>query len=130
MSSCIALSNWQTEMCGRLFCCLNHPLSSKLQLIFNIFLRLFSPASIQKDWTVTLKTLCGSIIKDQSPNTLMAIRGTFYDLLNHCIPANLILKNLALHILESTDPSLASELCSIFAEYVILFLISRFSYSL
>lgn len=79
---------------------------------------LFSPASIQKDWTATLKTLCGSIIKEQSPNTLLAIRGTFYELLNHCIPANLILKNLSLHILESTDPSLASELCSIFAEYV------------
>ena len=48
----------------------------------------------------------------------MSIRSTFYDLLNHCIPANLILKDLSLNILESTDPSLAPELCSIFAEYV------------
>lgn len=48
----------------------------------------------------------------------MTIRSTFYDLLNHCIPASLILKNLSMHILESSDPSLAPELCSIFAEYV------------
>ena len=87
---------------------------------FKFLIYCFSPSSIQKDWTVTLKTVSSLIAKEQNPNTLLSIRATFYDLLNHCIPASLILKNLSLHILESSDPSLAPELCSIFAEYVII----------
>jgi replication factor C subunit 3/5 len=95
--------------------------SSSVKYIINNFKYLkssFSPASIQKDWTITLKTVSSLITKEQNPNTLLSIRATFYDLLNHCIPASLILKNLSLNILESTDSSLAPELCSIFAEYV------------
>lgn len=93
-------------------------LPSSTSLIIKSYNTFFSPSSIQKDWTVTLKNVSSLITKEQNPNTLLSIRATFYDLLNHCIPASLILKNLSLHILESTDSSLAPELCSIFAEYV------------
>lgn len=101
----------------KLFCYWNLLLSSILFLKLR-FIFVFSPASIQKDWAVTLKNTCTLILKEQSPNTLLSVRAVFYDLLNHCIPASLILKTLSLHVLESCDPSLAPELCSIFAEYV------------
>lgn len=104
-------------MFGRLFCYWNLLLSSKLFFEF-LLIFVFSPASIQKDWAVTLKNTCSLILKEQSPNTLLSVRAVFYDLLNHCIPASLILKTLSLHVLESCDSSLAPELCSIFAEYV------------
>ncbi len=32
------------------------------------------------------------IVKEQNPANLMVIRNNFYDLLNHCIPANMILR--------------------------------------
>jgi replication factor C subunit 3/5 len=66
------------------------------------------------------------ILKEQNPSSLMSIRATFYDLLNHCIPANMILKALSIQLLEASDPCLASELCSIFAEYVHFYLFTLF----
>lgn len=57
-----------------------------------MLLFFFSPQSIQHDWSITLRNMALSIVKEQSPANLMTIRGNFYDLLNHCIPANLILK--------------------------------------
>lgn len=51
-----------------------------------------SPASLQKDWNVTIRGVAGQIAREQNATTLMSVRAIFYDLLNHCIPASLILK--------------------------------------
>lgn len=75
----------------RPFLLLSPRLSSKPHH-FPLVLILCSPTSIQKDWTNTLRNMANLIAREQTPTNLLAFRTTFYDLLNHCIPANLILK--------------------------------------
>jgi hypothetical protein len=44
------------------------------------------------DWEIFITQIAQLMIAEQSPKQLLAIRGKFYELLVHCIPAETIIK--------------------------------------
>ncbi|RKP32856.1 P-loop containing nucleoside triphosphate hydrolase protein [Metschnikowia bicuspidata] len=60
-----------------------------------------SSASIVLDWEVIIKNIAESLRKDKNVANLAKLRGTFYELISHCIPSRLILKTLALELAAS-----------------------------
>ncbi len=44
------------------------------------------------DWEQFIKATAAKILEEQSPNRLLDVRGRLYELLTHCIPADIILK--------------------------------------
>ena len=44
------------------------------------------------DWEMYIDAISTMIIEEQSPKRLLEVRGKFYELLTHCIPAEIILK--------------------------------------
>ncbi|QBM85520.1 replication factor C subunit 3/5 [Metschnikowia aff. pulcherrima] len=57
-------------------------------------------ASIVLDWEQIIKNIAISMRRDKSVANLAKLRVTFYELLSHCIPPRLILKTLALHLVQ------------------------------
>ena len=54
---------------------------------------LSGPLSIAKpDWETYCHKVADLIIQEQTPGRVMEVRGKFYELLSHCIPATVILK--------------------------------------
>lgn len=58
------------------------------------------------------------IIEQQSPERLLAIRGKLYELLTHCIPADVILKKLAFALIGLVDGQLKTDIAHWAALYV------------
>jgi len=52
------------------------------------------------DWEIFIVKIAGLMIAEQSPQQLLAIRTKFYELLVHCIPPEMIMKKLALALIE------------------------------
>lgn len=46
----------------------------------------------EPDWEVYLRETANMIIQQQSPRRLLEVRGRLYELLTHCIPAEIIMK--------------------------------------
>lgn len=46
----------------------------------------------EPDWEVYLRETANMIIQQQSPRRLLEVRGRLYELLTHCIPADIIMK--------------------------------------
>lgn len=44
------------------------------------------------DWEVYIDMVVGNMLREQSAQQILKIRGMLYDLLSHCIPATTILK--------------------------------------
>jgi replication factor C subunit 3/5 len=61
------------------------------------------------DWEVFIGKVATLMTAEQSPKQLLMIRTKFYELLVHCIPAETIIKKLALALLELVDNSLKHE---------------------
>jgi replication factor C subunit 3/5 len=54
---------------------------------------LTGPLTIAKpDWETYCYKVADLIVSEQSPARVMEVRGKFYELLSHCIPATVILK--------------------------------------
>lgn len=70
------------------------------------------------DWEVYIQETAKYIIKEQSANSLLAVRGRLYELLSHCIPADVIIKSLALQLIEKVvDTTMKCEVMRHAAEY-------------
>jgi len=61
------------------------------------------------DWEEFIIQLGKEIAEEQSPKRLLAVRSKLYELLAHCIPAEIIIKNLALVLLTKLDSELKYE---------------------
>merc|ERR1712018_987920 len=71
----------------------------------------------EPDWELYLRETANMIVQEQSPRRLLEIRGRIYELLTHCIPANLIMKTLLLELVGNCDGQLKSEVTQIAAHY-------------
>ncbi|XBW38163.1 hypothetical protein QEN19_003758 [Hanseniaspora menglaensis] len=58
---------------------------------------------IKPDWMVCIDKICLLTLKNKTVDTVLTIRGIFYDLLAHCIPAELILQKIVEWILENAE---------------------------
>jgi len=56
-------------------------------------------------------------VDDRTPARILAVRGQFYDLLTHCIPATNIIKTLAFKLVELVDDDLKGEVIMHAATY-------------
>lgn len=71
------------------------------------------------DWIVYLqKNVVEQILCDQTPATLAKVRMSVYELLTHCIPPELILKQLALNLITNLDADFQHELIKWASYYV------------
>lgn len=57
-------------------------------------------ALVKPDWKVVISKMGTRIIKERSVSSLIECRSTLYDLLAHCIPADTIMHELTLDLLE------------------------------
>jgi len=69
------------------------------------------------DWEKYISQLAVDIVKEQSPQRLMAAREKLYELLINCIPAQVILKTLVMELLNSLDDSIKGEVITWAAFY-------------
>ncbi|KAI8822876.1 P-loop containing nucleoside triphosphate hydrolase protein [Fimicolochytrium jonesii] len=58
------------------------------------------------DWERVIKEVAMEILNEQSPAKLLKVRQMFYELLSHCIPADLIIKQLAFELMRNVDGEL------------------------
>jgi len=61
------------------------------------------------DWEVFIGKIAGEILREQTPQKLAEIRGKLYELLSHCIPAEVIITQLTLELFPKLDSNLKSE---------------------
>ncbi len=79
---------------------------------------LNSNQPIQKtDWELYITQLAADIVREQSPQKLIATREKLYELLINCIPASVILKTLTMELLKSLDDELKYEVIEAAAFY-------------
>ncbi|KAJ3183988.1 Subunit of heteropentameric Replication factor C (RF-C) [Gaertneriomyces sp. JEL0708] len=69
------------------------------------------------DWEQVIRHLAMEILGEQSPARLLKVRGTFYELLTHCVPADIIIKHLAYELMKNVDVKLKSEVIKYAAEF-------------
>ncbi|BGP69504.1 Replication factor C (RF-C) subunit [Rhodotorula toruloides] len=61
------------------------------------------------DWEKYAAKAAERILSEQSPESLLAVRGMFYELLVHCIPAPLILATITRRLLDRVDEDLKAD---------------------
>jgi len=76
-----------------------------------------STSVVKADWEMYIESLAREITAEQSPQKLLVAREKLYELLINCIPATVILKTLAFHLLHSVDDELKHEIISAAAFY-------------
>ncbi len=59
------------------------------------------------DWQKHVAAIAADIMREQSPNQLLAVRAKLYELLGHCVPASLLLRELCDSLLNKCDAALA-----------------------
>ena len=64
------------------------------------------PPVQRTDWEIYITQLANDITKEQSPQRLLAAREKLYELLVNCIPANVIIKTLAVELCKNLDDEL------------------------
>ena len=69
------------------------------------------------DWEEFLIQLAREIAEEQSPKRLLSVRSKLYELLSHCIPPEIIIRNLALQLLSKLDSELKYEVIKWAAYY-------------
>lgn len=72
---------------------------------------------LQTDWEVYIKQLAADVTRHQNPQQLLAAREKLYELLINCIPADVIIKTLALELMKNLDDSLKHEVIEAAAFY-------------
>ncbi|MCL4125582.1 UNVERIFIED_CONTAM: hypothetical protein GTU68_002832 [Idotea baltica] len=61
------------------------------------------------DWEIFLRKTANTIVQEQSPNSLFKVREMIYELLTHCIPADVIFKGLLKELVRNCDGALKCE---------------------
>ena len=61
------------------------------------------------DWELYIVQLAAEITREQSPQRLLAAREKLYELLINCIPADVIIKTLAMELMKNLDDDLKHE---------------------
>jgi len=74
-------------------------------------------AIIDLDWEVFLKATAQHIVAEQTPKQLQEVRGRLYELLTHCIPADVIFVGLMKELVKNCDGELKCEVASLAASY-------------
>ncbi|OMJ17484.1 Replication factor C subunit 3 [Smittium culicis] len=69
------------------------------------------------DWEVAIVKLAKKLLSSQSPMVVMEARTSLYELLTHCIPPSVILKQLALYLVDHVDETMKPEIISIASQY-------------
>jgi replication factor C subunit 3/5 len=59
------------------------------------------------DWQKHVAIIVSDVLREQSPNQLLAVRGKLYELLGHCVPASLLLRELCDGLLAKCDTAIA-----------------------
>lgn len=72
------------------------------------------------DWETYIQEVAMSIVQEQTPARLLVVRGKLYELLSHCIPADVILIKLVDELIQVVDESMKREIVEIAGEYVCL----------
>eukprot|EP00730_Choanoeca_flexa_P013771 TRINITY_DN5689_c0_g2_i2.p1 TRINITY_DN5689_c0_g2~~TRINITY_DN5689_c0_g2_i2.p1 ORF type:complete len:354 (+),score=70.55 TRINITY_DN5689_c0_g2_i2:89-1150(+) len=72
---------------------------------------------VKCDWEAYLHETSVQIVGEQSSARLLSVRGRLYELLTHCIPADLIIKTLARELIQHCDGQLKVDVIAIAAEY-------------
>jgi len=71
----------------------------------------------EPDWEYYITVVAQTIISEQSPTSILAVRGKLYELLGNCIPPTTILKVLLKEILKRVDDSLKPHVVEAAAYY-------------
>lgn len=72
--------------------------------------QLKSDQHIQElDWEIYLRETANLIVKEQTPRRLLEVRGRLYELLSHCIPAEVIFVGLMKELIKNCDGELKNE---------------------
>ncbi|XP_049599234.1 replication factor C subunit 3 isoform X1 [Syngnathus scovelli] len=71
----------------------------------------------EPDWEVFLRETANYIVSQQTPQRLLEVRGRLYELLTHCIPADIIMKGLVRELLNNCDGHLKPEVAHLAAYY-------------
>lgn len=58
---------------------------------------------MKPDWLMCIDKICLLAVKNSTVETILTIRGIFYDLIAHCIPADLILQRIIMWVLENGE---------------------------
>lgn len=69
------------------------------------------------DWETYLKQTAQQILQEQTPRKLQEVRGRLYELLTHCIPADVIFVGLSRELVKNCDGELKTEVVSLAAQY-------------
>lgn len=69
------------------------------------------------DWELYIVRVAREILQEQSPAKLLAVRDMLYELLTHCIPADVIFQTLARELVKAVDEDLKHEVCHWAAYY-------------
>jgi len=72
------------------------------------------------DWEAFIKDVAKSIVEEQTPARLVIVRAKLYELLSHCIPADVILTTLVEELIAVCDDSILKEVIDIAGEYVFI----------
>ena len=62
------------------------------------------------DWERFIATVAVDVCREQSPQQLLRVRSKLYELLTNCIPADLIMKELAKNVMRKCDDQLKIEI--------------------
>ncbi|KAK6172509.1 hypothetical protein SNE40_016145 [Patella caerulea] len=71
----------------------------------------------EPDWEIYLRETANMIVQQQSPKRLLEVRARLYELLTHCIPADIIIKGLLQELLANCDGQLKTEVVQAAAYY-------------
>eukprot|EP00055_Hartaetosiga_balthica_P015969 m.98380 g.98380 ORF g.98380 m.98380 type:complete len:355 (+) comp9009_c0_seq1:108-1172(+) len=69
------------------------------------------------DWEIFLKDTASAIVREQSASQLLEVRKRLYELLSHCIPADIIMKGLTKELITNCDTQLKVSVISCAAEF-------------
>jgi replication factor C subunit 3/5 len=61
------------------------------------------------DWEALIEQIARQIVEERSPQRLLQIRASLYDLLSHCIDSTTIIKTLTWKLIPKTDDALKPE---------------------
>ena len=72
---------------------------------------------VKPDWEEYIDSLVVFIIQEQSPSRLFAVRAKLYELITHCIPPTVILKQLAFGLVKSVEDPLKIDVIKYATQY-------------
>ncbi|RKP26380.1 activator 1 38 kDa subunit [Syncephalis pseudoplumigaleata] len=69
------------------------------------------------DWQEYIQEVAASMVQEQTPQRLLQVRSKYYELMAHCIPPSVILKELVFALMKNVDDQLKPEIITQAAFY-------------